>query len=344
MKKILFAAIALLGLAASAQAAPIWGTVQIGTTTALVPTLQNGGINISSGNVRNLTVSTATINRETVVQSTITNLTTANVVFSSGFSIAVATATNLTSTNFNTSTGSISNFTAVQSTSTNLNYTNGIGTNLTLGAITFTQSQSSGTFSDFTMARSTAASMVVSSLTITGPLKAGIGGLTSGTSTQVLVSAGPGLPPFFAGGRILQAISTSTSISRTSTSASYADTGLQYSFTPLSANSRIFIWVYQAMSANISANEADCTFRMQRDAGSIGPQGDLRGLDANIGSGTFSEQTMSGLAMNEASPGTSAVVYKTSFSRFAGAGTCGVQLLNNSLSATSSMSIMEVGQ
>jgi len=61
MKKLLIGLGLLLGLlSAHAHAAPLYGYVQITTTTALTPTLQNGAINVSSGTVRTLTVSTFT--------------------------------------------------------------------------------------------------------------------------------------------------------------------------------------------------------------------------------------------------------------------------------------------
>ncbi len=151
MKKILLAGLALLGLARTTEAAPIWGTVQIGTSTTLVPTLQAGGINISSGNIRNLAVSTATINRatinqSTVVQSTVTNLTAGvlNVSTASignlvdvNFTATVSTITNLTSTNFNTSTGSAINWTTTASTDTSHTFSTQNGTEQSVTRSTF---------------------------------------------------------------------------------------------------------------------------------------------------------------------------------------------------------------
>lgn len=55
MKKLIFALLSFTVV--SSYAAPSWRTVQIGSNTTITPTLQDGGINVSSGNIRELSVS-----------------------------------------------------------------------------------------------------------------------------------------------------------------------------------------------------------------------------------------------------------------------------------------------
>lgn len=173
MKKFFIAALAVLGLSAKAQAAPLYGYVQITTTTSLTPTLQNGSIKIASGTIKSLTVtngisvSTISVSTLTVAALTVTNAmsassaTVTNTVTAGTFSGSGASLTNIPGANvtgtipaaplsnaillqntlqtgatFFVSSGTATNFTASASTSTNITFTTGTGTTLVVTTIT----------------------------------------------------------------------------------------------------------------------------------------------------------------------------------------------------------------
>ncbi len=150
MKKLLFAALALFSFASQAKAAPIYGTVQITTTTALTPTLQNGAIKIASGTIQNLNISTITVgtsfnansHRLTSVSTptATTDAATKGYVDSlgSGSTNYIQNGSTAQSATFNVSSGTVTNFTATASTSTNLNSTNFVATASTITTLNVT--------------------------------------------------------------------------------------------------------------------------------------------------------------------------------------------------------------
>lgn len=89
----------------------------------------------------------------------------------------------------------------------------------------------------------TATSLSVSSLTVNGPILAG-GGLTAGTSGQMLISRGSALSPFWTSGRILQIVQyTITTTSNVTTAFSgFINSPVQPQITPLSTGSTIYIF------------------------------------------------------------------------------------------------------
>jgi len=113
MKKVLFGLALLLGLTAKATSAPLYGYVQVTTTTALTPTLQNGTINVASGTIKNLKV-TFGVNASTVAASsaTITNTMTAGTFSGSGASLTNIPGANITGT---IAAGQLSNAILLQS-------------------------------------------------------------------------------------------------------------------------------------------------------------------------------------------------------------------------------------
>jgi hypothetical protein len=92
MKQLFLAALAIAGLAMKVQAAPLYGYVQITTTTALTPTLQNGAINIASGTIRNVNV-TFGVSAATLTAS---GLITGGTFSGSGASLTNIPAANIT--------------------------------------------------------------------------------------------------------------------------------------------------------------------------------------------------------------------------------------------------------
>jgi hypothetical protein len=135
MRKLLLAAFIILGFVSAANAVPMYGYVQITTTTALTPALQSGAINISSGTIRTLTVSTVAVttsfsggsNRLTNVSTptAVTDAATKGYVDSLGANSTnyIQNTSTPQSATFNVSSGTATNFIAVSSTMTTISVT-----------------------------------------------------------------------------------------------------------------------------------------------------------------------------------------------------------------------------
>lgn len=112
MKKLLLAFSLLAGAAGIARAAnnPIYGVVQITTSTTMTPPLQSGAFNVSSGTVQNFTTAASTSTTFNASVSSITTITAQNF-----------TAVTSTSTRFNASVSSITSL-AVNSVTSSPNF------------------------------------------------------------------------------------------------------------------------------------------------------------------------------------------------------------------------------
>lgn len=198
--------------------------------------------------------------------------------------------------------------------------------------------------STMTVSSATISSATIGTLGLTGELKPG---LTSSTSGQVLISAGPNIAPFFGAasstGRILQIVTTHTITAASSTSSTFAETTLSTTITPTSATSKIFIGVSQSVSGIGNNNSIDARLRMIRDSTNITPATDYRLLGVNFTS-TYESDHQFAFALIDSPATTSSVRYKTQFNRQAGAGTVTVQRLNNSFNSPSNMVLIEIGQ
>lgn len=133
MRKLLIATLAVLGLSAAAHAVPMYGYVQITTTTALTPTLQNGAINIASG-----TMTTARHTSLTVTSAgSITGISGSTITYSS----ATFTSANIGGGTFaGTVTGAVNNTSVITSTITasSATLTNATVSNLAVSSMTTT--------------------------------------------------------------------------------------------------------------------------------------------------------------------------------------------------------------
>jgi hypothetical protein len=122
------------------------------------------------------------------------------------------------------------------------------------------------------------------------------------------------------GGKVLQVVEGTNAVESSSTSSTYADTGLSVSITPSSATSKILIFVTQTLGYVNSANE-ECNAKWQllRDATSI-----LAADYAVVGtftgiSNTGRLSTYNALTKLDSPTTTSAITYKTQFARRTGA-------------------------
>jgi len=121
--------------------------------------------------------------------------------------------------------------------------------------------------------------------------------------------------------RILQVVSSSNAVSATSTSATYADTGLSASITPQSTSSLILVvWSQDMFNSGSGTGVGVRLLRGSTVLDTI--------IDMTYGSA--SNNLQHGTATYLDTPSTvSALTYKTQFARTAGAGTAFVQPNNN---------------
>ncbi len=123
-----------------------------------------------------------------------------------------------------------------------------------------------------------------------------------------------------AGGKVLQVVEGTNAVESSSTSSTYADTGLSVSITPSSATSKVLIIVTQTLGYVNSANE-ECNAKWQllRDSTSIlAADYALVGTFTGI-SNTGRLSTYNALTKLDAPATTSAITYKTQFARRTGA-------------------------
>lgn len=205
MKKLLFAALALIGLGLKAEAAPLYGYVQITTTTSLTPTLQTGSINISSGSIRNFVASTGTINTVSASSGVINSFTASTATINS-ISGSSATYSAVTATYINgNAPGTITSVTAGygligggSSGGVTLNL-NGATTsyiqNTTSAQSLSAFNVSTGTVSSGTITSASITTAVISSATVAGQLMVKGGHfLTQGGTAPSVTGCGTGSP------------------------------------------------------------------------------------------------------------------------------------------------------
>jgi len=159
-----------------------------------------------------------------------------------------------------------------------------------------------------------------------------------GSTGQVLTVAG-GVPVWSTpagGGKVLQVIQGTTTTYGSSTSSSYADTGLSATITPSSSSSRILAIVSQHISANgDGSSHGMVALRLVRGATQIQEMNYNCGL---VSSG-FTLGVPAALQFLDSPATTSATTYKTQFMRPTGAGQA--QVNNGSNPAT--IVLLEIG-
>ena len=141
-----------------------------------------------------------------------------------------------------------------------------------------------------------------------------------------------------AGGKILQVVSATYSTETTSSSSTFADTGLSATITPSSASSTILVLVSHNGIGKFSGN-TQAQFRLLRGATTIlnfeSFAGHTANTDANFIGGVSA-------AYVDSPATTSATTYKTQFNSQANIGTVKIQD-NNSPGSAATIVLMEVG-
>lgn len=124
------------------------------------------------------------------------------------------------------------------------------------------------------------------------------GGLPDGSVTAADLAAG-------VGGKILQIVQSSDTGKPTSTSSTYADTGLSGTITPSSSSNKVLVIVYEGQCYK-TANDTQLDFQLLRDSTSIFTYAAL-----NIGA--VVDSTNPTIPYLDSPATTSAVTYKTQF-------------------------------
>ena len=125
--------------------------------------------------------------------------------------------------------------------------------------------------------------------------------------------------------RVLQVVTGTTSVQATSSSISYADTGLTATITPQSSTSKILVLVTQ-VSCYRSAGSTDnaINLRLMRGATEIQKIANNQGYS---GTAIIQQFTISGTYLDSPAT-TSATTYKTQFANLVAAAEVGVQIGN----------------
>jgi hypothetical protein len=171
--------------------------------------------------------------------------------------------------------------------------------------------------------------------------------LAVGTNGQVLTAdstAATGLKWAAAsgGGKVLQVVYGSYATETTSTSSTYADTGLTATITPSASTSKILcIVTQQGVRKNLTSTSSDVKIKLLRGSTDILKMGDATGatgtaLNLNIGSvsGTYLDSPAT----------TSATTYKTQFASTNNTSAVYVQNYDlDSAAAVSTITLLEIG-
>jgi hypothetical protein len=168
--------------------------------------------------------------------------------------------------------------------------------------------------------------------------------LSVGTNGQTLVAdstASTGLKwaTPASGGKVLQVVFASTATQATSSSSTYADTGLTATITPTLATSKILVVLTQQSVAKSGSTEVK--LQLLRGATTILKMGDLNGYTSSADFNAIGSVSASYL---DSPATTSATTYKTQFASGQNITTCFVQAyLSDSSSSVSTITLMEIG-
>jgi len=172
--------------------------------------------------------------------------------------------------------------------------------------------------------------------------------LAVGSNDQILVadsSTSTGLkwatPAAGGGGKVLQVVNATYSTEVTSSSTTFADTGLTATITPTSATSKILVIVNQNGLLKSGENSANgLKLQLLRGASAISQISDGVGYSATT---AFAILPGVGITYLDAPATTSATTYKTQFANRSATSKVSVQTYQDSQNTTSTITLMEIG-
>jgi hypothetical protein len=144
--------------------------------------------------------------------------------------------------------------------------------------------------------------------------------------------------------RIMQVVQGVTSTTATSSSSTYADTGLTATITPASTSSLVLVFVSQAGCSKSAASQFNAlALRLLRGATSIQTFSQFAGYNGGVTPAQYLNLGSQSTIYLDSPATTSATTYKTQFSNI-GAGTADVKVQDNigSSSSQSTITLMEI--
>jgi hypothetical protein len=169
------------------------------------------------------------------------------------------------------------------------------------------------------------------------------GRLGIGSTGQVLTVSG-GTPVWATaagGGKVLQVVFASYSTETSSSSQTYADTGLTATITPSSASSRVMVIVNTNGATTDSVVNQAIKLKLVRASTDLAVITDLSNKMA--GAATAVQGESIGFNWVDSPATTSATIYKTQYARLASSGTVNLQNQQNANGSTSTITLLEIG-
>jgi hypothetical protein len=162
----------------------------------------------------------------------------------------------------------------------------------------------------------------------------------AGDQTFTLPTTGGTLDRINRAGNILQVVNATYSTETTSSSSTFADTGLTATITPTSASSKILVLINQAGCGKSSQTQAQ-GFALRLLRGST-PIASLEALAGYTNTTVFNYFGASSMCYLDSPATIAATTYKTQFAATANAALVYVQLANGGNLATSTITLIEV--
>jgi hypothetical protein len=198
-----------------------------------------------------------------------------------------------------------------------------------------------GTSGDVTITNSMATAITTAGDLIKGTGSGTFARLGIGTTGQLLTVSG-GAPVWAAppsGGKVLQVVTATNSTQVTSSSATYANTGLSVTITPTSATSRVLVMITQAAGTESTgaAQERNNYIQVLRDAAVIHDAVYPLRMNGSTSTAGNEISLMFPLTILDSPATTSATIYKTQFKSTA------ARAIVQTNGLTSYITVMEIG-
>jgi hypothetical protein len=143
------------------------------------------------------------------------------------------------------------------------------------------------------------------------------------------------------GGKLLQVVFASYSTETSSSTTTFADTGLSATITPSSTASKVLVIVNTNGATTDAVSNQGIKLKLVRASTDLASITDLSNKMAGATQAVQGESI--GFNWLDSPSSTSALTYKTQYARLAGSGTVNLQNQMNSNGSTSTITLMEIG-